>query len=135
MTTARRIEAFSDPVTATIEHLDACLPQLAPGILVLGDVPRERPTRFVRVMSSGARMRNICERDARITVECWAETDLDADALGESVYTALLEFDTPFAWVPMGAAGWVGGPYPQPDPISGTPRSVMTVIVRQARQD
>ncbi|MCL2089846.1 MAG: hypothetical protein FWH11_01240 [Micrococcales bacterium] len=96
-------------------------------------VPRPRPDRFVRVLLTGTRRTSPVTADAQVTVECWAPTDAAACDLARQVYGHLCALDLPDGtFVPPGEDGWVGGPYASADPDSGTPRYVMTAIVRQA---
>ena len=90
-----------------------------------------RPAKFVRVLATGAHRRNLPQLDAQITLECWAPTDAAAAALARDTYGWMCALDLDTAHVPQGSDGWLGGPYPSPDPESGTPRYVMTAIVRQ----
>ena len=90
------------------------------------DVPDLLPRRFVRLLDSGSTPRTVVHRDSRVTEECWnkggpAAAKQDA----EDVYAALDEWDLVPVW-----DGWPSGPYAQPDPITGTPRYVMTCLIR-----
>lgn len=98
-------------------------------------VPQARPSRFVRVILTGSQTRSVAHRDAQVTVECWDEAGgPEAAALADVVYDALTVLEVPGAHVPQGPDGWLGGPYSLPDPDTGTPRYVMTVIVRLRRE-
>lgn len=97
-------------------------------------VPGDRPGRLVRVILTGATRRNLAQQDAQVTVECWAPDGPAAHSLARKVYGWLNALDLPGAHVPLGSNGWLGGPYSQPDPDTGSPRYVMTVIVRQSAQ-
>lgn len=94
-------------------------------------VPGERPGRLVRPILTGSSRRNLSQQDAQVTVECWAPSGPDAAALARKVYGWLSALDVDGAHVPQGSDGWVGGPYSDPDPDTGSPRYTMTVIVRQ----
>lgn len=94
-------------------------------------VPGDRPGRLVRPILTGSTRRNLSQEDAQVTVECWAPTGPDARALAQKVYGWLCALDVDGAHVPLGSDGWVGGPYSDPDPVTGSPRYVMTCIVRQ----
>lgn len=95
-------------------------------------VPAERPGRLVRPVLTGSSRRSLSKEDAQVTVECWAPNSADARALAGKVYGWLSALDVGGSHVPAGPAGWVGGPYSDPDPDTGSPRYVMTVIVRQS---
>lgn len=94
-------------------------------------VPSERPGRLVRVMLTGSSRTNVSRRDAQVTVECWAPDGPAAERLADKVAGWLVDLDESASHVPQGADGWVGGPYSDPDPDTGSPRYVMTVILRQ----
>ena len=107
---------------------------LAPllSVPVVRVIPSSRPASFVRLMLTGTSRRGIAQADARVTVECWAVTDAAAEALARQTYGLLCALDLPDGThVPVGEDGWAGGPYADKDPTSGTPRYVMTVILRQ----
>ena len=90
------------------------------------DVPDPRPARFVRLMDSGSERRTIVHRDSRVTVEAWnAAGSAAAKQDAEDVYAALDEWELVPDW-----DGWPSGPYAQPDPGTGTPRYVMTCLIR-----
>lgn len=94
-------------------------------------VPDPRPAAFVRLIDSGSERRTIVHRDSRVTVEAWndgGEAAAKKDA--EGIYTALDEWDL----VPD-FDGWPSGPYSQPDPDTGTPRYVMTCLIRHRNED
>jgi len=95
-------------------------------------VPADRPGRLVRPILTGASRRSLSKQDAQVTVECWAPNSADASALAAKVYGWLSALDVGGSYVPAGAGGWVGGPYFDPDPDTGSPRYVMTVIIRQS---
>lgn len=94
-------------------------------------VPKPRPARFLRLQSGGSQPRTLVHRDTLLTVECWnAAGEAAAAADAELVYAAL------DAWALVPAFdGWRSGPYPQPDPDTGTPRYVMTCVVRHRMED
>lgn len=96
------------------------------GHVVSTTVPKRRPATLIRLMSSGSERRTVVHRDTRITVECWHDGgEAAASRLAEDVYAAL----DAWALVPD-FDGWPSGPYPQPDPVTGAARYVMTCIVR-----
>lgn len=102
-----------------------------PGLNLTADncsahVPDPRPVRFVRLMDSGSERHTIVHRDSRITVEAWnADGEAAAKQDAEALYVALDEWEL----VPD-FDGWPSGPYAQPDPDTGTPRYVMTCLIR-----
>lgn len=96
-------------------------------------IPASRPALFVRVLLTGTTRRSLTLADAHVTVECWAATDAAAEALARQTYALMCAMDLDDGThVPDGPEGWMGGPYASADPVSGTPRYVMTAIVRQS---
>ena len=94
-------------------------------------VPDPRPGRFLRLMLSGSERRTIVHRDTRITIECWNSAGEAAAAHdAELVYMAMDAWDL----VPD-FDGFPSGPYTQPDPETGTPRYVMTCLVRHRMEN
>lgn len=102
------------------------------GVDVLRVLPETLPAKFVRVMLTGTRRVNVSLVERRLTVECWASSDADAEALGSLTYAHLGAWKTDSVWVPDGENGWTAGPYADVDPDTGRPRYVMTPNVRQA---
>lgn len=117
---------WADAEAMTRAYLLGTLPARGLSVPVATAVPDPRPARFVRLMASGSSRRTIVHRDTRITVEVWNAAGEAAAALdAECVYLALEDWEL----VPD-FDGWPSGPYPQPDPDTGTPRYVMTCLVR-----
>lgn len=125
---------FPDAEGVVVSYLNAALMEDGDTARASTRVPGERPGRLVRVILTGSNRRNLAQEDAQVTVECWAPNGPDARALARKVYGWLSALDAPGAHVPVGSSGWVGGPYSMPDPETGTPRYVMTVIVRQTSE-
>lgn len=119
---------FDDPVAVMVAHLNASLP---PDVRASGRVPNPRHVRFVRCVLTGADRFTPVHRDARVTLECWAPTDAEADRLAAAVEDLVDGMGDAWNSVPQGSPGWPGGPHQSPDPDSGTPRVVMTANLRQ----
>lgn len=118
---------FGNAEAAVIGYLTALA-----GVPALRVLPSPLPPSFVRVMLTGTSRRHLAAADAQITLECWAKTDAAAETLGRLVYGLMSAMDLPDGThVPQGEDGWLGGPYASQDPTTGTPRYVMTAIVRQ----
>lgn len=117
---------WADALTLIRDYLLAGLPARGLDVPVATVVPDPRPDQFIRLVDSGSERRTLVHRDSRITVEVWNATG-EAAAVedAELVYDALdnWELVPPFD-------GFPSGPYAQPDPDTGTPRVVMTCIVR-----
>lgn len=122
---------FQDPEAVVVAYLNTRLVADGDTARASTRVPAQRPPRFVRAILTGTARRAVSRRDAQVTVECWAPDGPAAAALGEKVYAWLDVLDVGASHVPQAPDGWLGGPYSQPDPDTGTPRYVMTVIVRQ----
>lgn len=118
---------FDDPVAIVVAYLNAVLPA---DVRATGRVPNPRPARFVRCVLTGADRFTPVHRDARVTLECWAPTDAEADRLSALVEQMVDGMGDDWNHVPI-HNGWAGGPHQSPDPDSGTPRVVMTANLRQ----
>ena len=118
---------FDDPVAVMLRHLAVSVPDVAAS----GRVPNPRPQSFVRLVMVGSDRFTPQHRDARVAIECWAATDAQADRLAARVEEAVAEYADSFNHVPLGPDGWAAGPRLLPDPDSGSPRMVMTLILRQ----
>lgn len=123
--------AFEDPEAVVVSYLNACLVAAEDPARASTRVPNPRPPRFVRVMLTGTVRRSVSRRDAQVTVECWDAIAPDAAALADDVADWLEALDVGASHVPQGPDGWLGGPHSQQDPDSGSPRYVMTVLLRQ----
>jgi len=97
---------------------------------VLTNVPATRPPRFVRLRRLGGVMADLVTDAPMLTVECWAPTEIEAEALARLVraeFYAMPEHD--FASTTCRDVTEVSGPVNQPDPDANTPRYVFTVIL------
>ncbi len=124
---------FPSPVATIRTYLDQHALASSDLVRAHGGVPNPRPTRFVRLQLAGTTVTSLAHRDCRVVVECWEASEHDAERLADKVFGWLCDMDTQDGHVPQGRDGWLGGPYSQPDPDTGTPRYVMTVILRQRR--
>lgn len=128
---------FPDAEAVVVAYLNGRLAADGDTARATTRVPRERPARFVRVILTGSTRRNLSQQDAQVTVECWDSGPSEPGKqppvidLMQKVYGWLCALDVDGAHVPLGSDGWVGGPYSDPDPETGSPRYVMTVILRQ----
>jgi len=101
------------------------------GLPVSTAVPKPRPDRFIRLVASGGQQATIVHRETKLTIECWsAVSEEDASHMAEQVYELMDAWEL----VPV-FTGWASTPYPQPDPKTGTPRYVMTCIIRTREED
>jgi len=122
---------FQDPEAVVVSYLNPLLIADEDTARASTRVPNPRPPRLVRVILTGTVRRSVSRRDAQVTIEYWAPDGPAAAAGADKVYDWLEDLDVGGSHVPQGPDGWLGGPYSQPDPDSGSPRYVMTVIVRQ----
>ena len=125
---------YPSALQAVRTYLDACAVAAADEVRTFAGVPKPRPSRFVRLMQAGVTTLSVGHRDVRIVVECWEADEEAAERLADLIFGWLSAMSTPDGLVPDGPDGWLGGPYSQPDPDSGSPRYVMTAIVRQGVQ-
>lgn len=125
---------FPSALAAIRAYLDGRAVAAGDPVRTFGGVPNPRPARFVRLQQVGDTTRSVAHRDVRVVVESWEATEDAAERLADLVHGWLCDMDTPGGHVPQGPAGWLGGPYTQPDPITGSPRYGQTVILRQRRQ-
>lgn len=125
--------SWASPIKAVRTYLDEAFIASGDSARTFGGVPSPRPDRFVRLMCVGTATTSLAHRDVRIVAECWETSESNAEAFGDTVSDLLASMDAASGHVPNGPAGWAGGPYSQPDPDSGTPRAVMTFILRQRR--
>lgn len=121
--------AYDDPAATTINYLNG---QLA-DVEAHGRVPLPRPAKFVRCLHTGSDPISPTHRRARVTVECWAETNVLATQLAGAVEDALLAFASPWNRVPLGPDAFAGGAHESPDPDTGAPRVVFTINLHQRR--
>ena len=122
---------FPDAEGAVVAYLNGRLTTAGDAARASTRVPSTRPDRFVRAILTGSTRTSVSHRNAQVTVECWDTSETGAERLADQVHAWLCEMDTAGGHVPQGPDGWLGGPYSEPDPDSGSPRYVMTVIVRQ----
>lgn len=125
---------YASPIATIRDHIDTLAVTAGDPVRAYGGVPKTRPARFVRLMLAGATVRSVAHRDARVVIECWEASEHAAERLADLIQGWLCDLNSPGGMVPQGPDGWLGGPYSQPDPDSGTPRYVMTVNLRQGIQ-
>lgn len=122
---------FPSAVVTIRDYLDSKALEVGDPVRAFGGVPDPRPTRFIRLQQSGSRHWSPAHRDVQVVVECHDTSEYEAERLSDLVAGWLAAMDTPNGYVPESGDGWLGGPYTQPDPDSGTPRYVQTVVLRQ----
>lgn len=115
-------------VQALTEHLRDAL--AGHQVTVATTTPNPRPDHLVRATVVGMHRVSRAHTGTDIHLEAWAPTPAAAEELGRAVFDATETLDRDGAWVPV-AGGWVGGPAYLEDPVTGTPRYVMTATVLQ----
>lgn len=130
---------FANVEEQVATYLNAALADRTPPLKAYVALPDPLPEEaFVRAVLTGSRRRNLEQMDRQVTFEAWSQA-LNAEhqwhvtsELGLELYGLVSAFSLPDGTcVPEGEDGWVGGPYPEPDPVSGRPRYVMTATIRQ----
>ena len=113
-----------DVTTAVIDYLETAL---AP-VSTHSNVPNPRPTSFVRVerIPGGGRFDRVLEK-VQLIVESWSNTDIDAEALGNAVRTAMGELaGTLQGGLTFSRVDEVTGMGNLPDPVSFQSRYTQT---------
>lgn len=126
---------FPDPEAAVVKFLNAELAAATLTARASTRVPNPRPASFVTVNRVGGSLRSVAHEDSMVTVECWANSSVDASTLARRVAASLVALDEDGCHVPQGSAGWVGRPAYLEDPVAQVPRYVMTVVVRARIQE
>lgn len=92
------------------------------------NVPRNRPTEFVRAWRTGGGAINRVLDEPIVTMQGWAASDARAEALAAKCRDALLNGYTGMPLVR--GVEIISGPYSDPDPDSETPRYTVTARLR-----
>lgn len=107
--------------------------KLGSGVAIHSKVPKERPAVFAKVIRTGGHRLDLAYHEGQLTFECWAESEIAAEAI------AVLAYGHMFALAGDSAGGVfvrrvveVGGIVNSQDAESQLPRYVFTVGV-QAR--
>lgn len=104
---------------------------------VLGEVPRSRPAKFVRVSVAGGDDRTFVTGAVQLLVESWGATILDAEALAREVdYLIHNAPGTTIDGVYCKGSRAFGLPYESPDPDSGAARyrQLVSLTFRRTEQ-
>ena len=99
---------------------------LLPGVTVAGRVPDPLVVPLVRVQRVGG-VRDIAYDRARLLVECWAAGEPAAAALAGTVRDLLRRMRGSVGGWTVAATDEVGGPAHLSDPLTATPRVLLTV--------
>lgn len=99
------------------------------GVAVASRVPKERPARFVRAWRTGGPTVNRVLDDAQMTVQAWAETTVDAQALAGQCRDLMLRA-VAAGGIPQARRVQLHSLYYDEDPDSRTPRYTFTGTLR-----
>jgi hypothetical protein len=121
------------PAEAVWRFLDEHVPTHAgfESVRAAGRVPNPRPRRFTRVRNVGGASRDIVSFDATVTVESYASTDDDAEAIAR-LNLALLQQAAREGWlgpIPVRDITCLSTPQILPDPTTEQTRSTATYVV------
>ncbi len=116
---------FPDTAAAVIAHLNAVL-----AANFYGAVPTPRPDTFGTVQRLGGPRRSRFVDEAQLGVECWAPTAGAAHDLAQLARAHINSLPgSTVAGVRFYRVTEAAGPADLPDPLSGQPRFVFTVLV------
>jgi hypothetical protein len=103
------------------------------GIHVGVEVPATRPTRFVRLLSTGGTRNTdpgVPLADQQVTVEAWANLEQDSQDLAQLCRGLVWAARGDTTGVTVYAVAEVAGPGHQPDPLSNQHRHTATYLVQ-----
>lgn len=115
---AKPVVVFPDAVLVVIEYLHSVLP----GVTVVPRVPGDRPTEFVRVERIGGLRNSLVTDRPRVDLECWSDSEEDAEALVSMVRAYTLAMAGRRGNTTVYDVAEVSGPMWLPDSASGQPR-------------
>lgn len=117
---------FRDAVQVILDWLGTALPAHGETAQLHKNIPITRPARFVRALRTGGPRHNMVVDAAQVTVECWADTDAEAQDLAQLVRGVINA-------MPLDRVCYrideVGGPADLPDPDSNQSRTTWSVLV------
>lgn len=130
MPVSKPIVQYPDSVLLVVKYLRECMP----GLLAFSRVPDPRPAEFVRVKRlGGLRNSRITDRP-RIDIQCWAQSEEDAERLISRVRAYALAMAGQRGSTTVHRVREVAGPQWMPDvatgqsgALSGQPRYVFTI--------
>jgi hypothetical protein len=111
---------FRTATDVVIAHLDEAMT-----VPVVGRVPENRPSAFIRVERLGGGRETRVTDAARVAVEAWAATDTSAETLLNEARASLFDAEG----VMFGVDEY-GGPTSLPDPYSNMSRYTASFTVR-----
>lgn len=115
---AKPVVIFPDAVLVTIQYLRASLP----GAAVYSRVPDPRPAEFIRIQRLGGTRRLLFMDRPRIDVECWSDSEENAEALCARARAYVLAMAGKRDGTTVYNVAEVSGPMWLPDSVSGQPR-------------
>lgn len=108
---------FPDAVLVVIEYLRPVL-----GVPVVSRVPEKRPAQFVRIERLGGMRSTLVTDRPRIDVECWSDSEENAEALCSLARAHVLAMAGTRGETTVYNVQEVSGPMWLPDSVSGQPR-------------
>jgi hypothetical protein len=115
---AKPVVVFPDAVLVTIQYIRQALPSVP----VYSRVPDPRPDEFVRIERLGGIRRSLILDRPRIDVECWSDSEENAEALVSNVRAYVLAMAGKRGTTTVYDVAEVSGPMWLPDSVSGQPR-------------
>lgn len=100
-------------------------------VWVATKIPNPRPDKLVRVRRAGGPRTSLVIDNPTVLIECWAETEVDAENLASLTagIVASLDGETIDGHMILHSE-ILGGPVNDPDPDSATPRYTLTALLR-----
>ncbi|AUG87276.1 tail terminator [Streptomyces phage Rowa] len=120
----RRLIRLSKPVILFPDAVLVAIQYLRPNITaaVYSRVPNPRPAEFVRIQRLGGTRRSLILDRPRIDVECWSDSEENAEALCSKVRAYVLAMAGKRGQTTVYDVAEVSGPMWLPDSESGQPR-------------
>ena len=118
--------AFPSAEAIFVSYVSARLAARAITATVATKVPATRPDQLVKIRRIGGTSVNMVMDAPMVVFDCWAPTEIDAEALACVVRAEVLAM--PGQSDSCAHVYEVGGPVNQPDPDSNSPRYVFTVV-------
>jgi hypothetical protein len=119
------VPVLPDAEALAVAYLTRCLA----GTTVSTRLPNPLPDRYVRVRRTGGYAPNRVLDEAQLTLECYGPDTVTAYGLARTVQHHMHTAASSSAIRLARGTSTVGGPYYDPDPVSGCERYTLTVRV------